>query len=356
MTARWRLSLALTGLVAVAGCAAAPAESATATAGATSTPSASALKASPAASAAPTPPAALSLIIEPGAGMGEIDALIASAHHSVDVTMYELEDTDAEQLLAGDAARGVEVRVILNREYTSSDNDAAFAYLEGHGVHVHWASSQYALTHQKTLVVDGTVCVIMTLNWTSRYYSDTRDVAVVDRNPADIAAIRATFDADYDGAPINPSSGADLVWSPTTSLADLLALINGAQRELYVENEEMDQYEITDALIAAARRGVNVEICMTTSSSWADAFNELVAAGVHVRVYSPDAALYIHAKVLVRDPGASDQEAFAGSQNFSTESLRYNRELGIMLRSSVLIGQLEAMVHGDFDGAAPWTG
>jgi phosphatidylserine/phosphatidylglycerophosphate/cardiolipin synthase-like enzyme len=75
-----------------------------------------------------------------------------------------------------------------------------------------------------------------------------------------------------------------------------------------------------------------------------------------VRVYSPDAALYIHAKVLVRDPGASDQEAFAGSQNFSTESLRYNRELGIMLRSSVLIGQLEAMVHGDFDGAAPWTG
>jgi phosphatidylserine/phosphatidylglycerophosphate/cardiolipin synthase-like enzyme len=352
MTARWRLRLALTGLVAVAGCAAAPAESATATARATSTPSASAHPASPRVPATP----ALSLIIEPGAGMGEIDALIASAHHTVDLTMYELEDTDAEQLLAGDAARGVEVRVILNRADTSSDNDAAFAYLEDHGVHVHWASSRYALTHQKTLVVDGTVSVIMTLNWTSRYYADTRDVAVVDRSPADIAAIQATFNADYAGAPINPPSGADLVWSPTTSLPDLLALINGAQRELSVENEEMDQYEITDALMAAARRGVNVEICMTYSSSWADAFNELVAAGAHVRVYSPDAALYIHAKVLVRDPGASDQEAFAGSQNFSTESLRYNRELGIMLRGSVLIGQLEAMVHGDFDGASPWTG
>jgi cardiolipin synthase A/B len=95
---------------------------------------------------------------------------------------------------------------------------------------------------------------------------------------------------------------------------------------------------------------------MTGSSSWASAFAELIAAGVHIRVYSPSAALYIHAKVLVRDPGASDQEAFAGSQNFSTESLRYNRELGIVLDGTALVKQLEAMIQRDFSGAIPWTG
>ena len=270
--------------------------------------------------------------------------------------MYELEDTEAEAALAGDAERGVDVRVILNSSYTRSDNNAAFAYLQAHSVHVHWAGSRYALTHQKTLVIDSSVSVVMTLNWTSRYYDDTRDVAVVDRTPADIAAIQATFNADYDGTAITPPSGADLVWSPTTSLTSLLGLIDGATRSLAIENEEMDSADITDALIAAARRGVNVEICMTNSSSWDSAFSELNDAGVHLRVYSPDAALYIHAKVLVRDPGSSDQEAFAGSQNFSTESLLYNRELGVVIRSGALIGQLESMIQGDYGGAAAWSG
>jgi cardiolipin synthase len=356
MTLQRRVLLMLVALVAIPGCGA-PRATATSTQ-APSSPSASASpsRATPRAPTQTAPPPALSLLIEPAAGMGEIYALIASARHTVDLTMYELEDTTAEAALAADAERGVDVRVILNSSYTRSDNDAAFAYLQAHAVHVRWASSRYALTHQKTLVIDTSVSVVMTLNWTSRYYDDTRDVALIDRSPPDIAAIQATFNADYDGAAVTPSPGADLVWSPTTSLPSLLGLIDGATRSLYVENEEMDNSDVTDALIAAARRGVNVDICMTNSSSWESAFRELTDAGVHLRVYSPDASLYIHAKVLVRDPGASDQEAFAGSQNFSTESLRYNRELGVVIRSSALIGQLESMVLGDYEGATAWSG
>jgi cardiolipin synthase len=357
MTSPRGAALTLIALAAIAGCGAAPAAIATTMpAAATPSPSASPARVTPRASAAVAPAPALSLLIEPAAGMGEIYALIASARHTIDLTMYELEDTQAEAALAAAAARGVDVRVILNSSYTRSENDAAAAYLQAYSVHVRWASSRYALTHQKTLVIDTTVSVVMTLNWTSRYYYDTRDVAVIDRSPADIEAIQATFNADYDGAAITPPSGADLVWSPTTSLSALLGVIDGTTRSLYVENEEMDNSDITDALVAAARRGVDVVVCMTNSSSWTSAFRELVDAGVHLRLYSPDAALYIHAKVLVRDPGSSDQEAFAGSQNFSTESLRYNRELGIMIRSSALIAQLAAMIKGDYDGASPWNG
>jgi cardiolipin synthase A/B len=344
--------IALISVVALAGCAAAaptPAPTATGMAASSAPPS-------PHTSAAPVLPSLLSTLLEPDAGIGVIYGVLGSARRAVDLVMYELEDTRAEQLLAGAAARGVDVKVMLNRAYIGSANDAAFAYLQGHGVHVRWAGSLYALTHQKTLLVDGLVGVIMSLNWTSRYYANTRDVAVIDRTPSDVAAMQATFNADFDGTRIDPASGADLVWSPTTSLPDLLALIQGATRELFVENEEMANPSITSALIDAARRGVNVQICMTDSSSWSSAFAELAAAGVHLRVYSPDAALYIHAKVLVRDPGASDQEAFSGSQNFSTESLRYNRELGIVLHSGTLVKELQAMIQRDFSGAAPWTG
>ena len=287
--------------------------------------------------------------------MSAIYALLSSARHSIALTMYELEDTNAEQLLAADAAHGVDVRVILDRAYIESENSAAYTYLLSHGVHVRWGTSLYSLTHQKTLTVDGSVSVIMTLNWTSRYYSDTRDVAVIDRTPSDIAAIESVFNADYSGARITPAAGADLVWSPTTSLPDLLQLINNAQHHLLVENEEMDNASITDALIAAARRGVVVDICMTNSSSWTTEFRELTSAGVHVRVYAASAALYIHAKVLVSDAGTSAQVAFVGSQNFSTESLRYNRELGILLRGATVVSQLATMITQDFNNAANWT-
>jgi phosphatidylserine/phosphatidylglycerophosphate/cardiolipin synthase-like enzyme len=44
-----------------------------------------------------------------------------------------------------------------------------------------------------------------------------------------------------------------------------------------------------------------------------------------------------------------------GSQNFSTESLEYNRELGILLSTGAVIEQLLAMFRGDVFGAAEWT-
>ncbi|HEY6471204.1 MAG TPA: phospholipase D-like domain-containing protein [Candidatus Dormibacteraeota bacterium] len=344
--------VALVALAAFAGCASAPAVAPT-TAPISSPTQPEATTASTA--VATTATAAQTLLIEPNQGMDAIYSLLASARHSVDLTMYELQDTHAEQLLAADATHGVDVRVILDRAYIKSENTAAYSYLLTHGVHVRWATSLYALTHQKTLTIDGVVSVVMTLNWTSRYYSDTRDVAVIDRTPSDIAAIASVFNADYDGTRITPAAGADLVWSPTTSSPDLLGLINGARHHLLVENEEMDNTSITDALIAAAHRGVVVDVCMTNSSDWSSAFRELTSAGVHVRVYAASAALYIHAKVLVSDAGTSAQLAFVGSQNFSTESLKYNRELGMTLRGSAMVGQLAAMIDRDFAGASNWT-
>jgi cardiolipin synthase A/B len=63
----------------------------------------------------------------------------------------------------------------------------------------------------------------------------------------------------------------------------------------------MDDPDVTNALESAARRGVDVDVVMTYSSSWPDAFDELTSNGVHVRTYSPDSSLYIHAKVVVAD-------------------------------------------------------
>jgi phosphatidylserine/phosphatidylglycerophosphate/cardiolipin synthase-like enzyme len=269
--------------------------------------------------------------------------------------MYELDDTTFEAALVADARRGVRVRVLLNGGYYGRggfpENNAATSYLRAHGVRVRASPGSFALTHQKTITIDDRTSLVMTLNLTSRYYSTSRDFAVVDTQPADVAAIERVFDADWGDRQVSPSAGTgDLLWSPGAQ-GELLSLIAGARTTLDIENEEMDDSAITSALCAAADRGVHVQVVMTYDDSWRDAFATLSACGVQVRTYAYDAPLYIHAKEIIVD----DREAFVGSQNFSPTSLDANRELGIVTASPQIVPELAETFAADYDGATPYT-
>jgi cardiolipin synthase len=299
----------------------------------------------------------LSLIVEPGES-GPIYTVLTSAKHSLDMTMYELADPVAEADLVADAAHGADVRVVLDRNREQEANTPAYDFLSAHGVKVHWAPTSYEATHEKAVVVDAgypdQTALIMTLNLTSRYYATTRDFAVVDHNPADVAAIASVFNADYAGHESAPTpSGTGLVWSPGSEPA-LLALIGSAHHTLAVENEEMANSQVVSALIAAARSGVVTHVIMTDDSAYGSNFSKLVAAGVDVHLY-PDtsSALYIHAKVIVADAGSATEKAFVGSENFSTASMGYNRELGIIVNSPAIVSELARVLGQDYDGAAP---
>jgi cardiolipin synthase A/B len=297
----------------------------------------------------------LQVLVEPKAGVGAIYKLITGAKSSVDLTMYELKDTTAENDLAADAKRGIDVRVILDQNLEKSRNTATYDFLAAHHVHVTWADAGTTY-HQKTLTVDGKTSVIMTLNMVSEDYAGTRDFAVIDTNHADIAAVVATFNADFAHRSVTPPDGADLVWSPTNSQSSILAVINGAKHTLSVENEEMDDPTITDALVAAAKRGVDVEVIMTAESEWDSAFSQLVSAGVHVRTYADsDNVIYIHAKAVVADAGRSDQQIFVGSENFSKASLGYNRELGLRTANKAVISVINATLAADYAGAKAYS-
>lgn len=242
-------------------------------------------------------------LTEPQAGMGPLYRLITGAHSSVDLTMYELADPTAEADLAADASRGVNVRVILDRHLEKAANTAAYEYLAAHRVHAQWAPSGTTY-HQKTLTVDGTTSVIMTFNLVARDYPGTRDFGVIDTNRADVAAIVATFNADFTGRPVVPPDGTDLVWSPSNAETSILSVIAAARHTLAVEDEEMDDPAVASALAAAARRGVQVTITMTADPSWDQAFTVLARVGAHIRLYADNSAtLYIHAKAIVADAG-----------------------------------------------------
>jgi cardiolipin synthase A/B len=296
----------------------------------------------------------LRVLSEPQAGLAAIYGLINGARSSIDLTMYELRDTTAENDLTAAAKRGVDVRVILDAHLEKSRNTATYGYLKAHKVHVTWAASGVTY-HQKTLTVDGKTSVIMTLNMVSADYAGTRDFAVIDTSRADVAAVIATFNADFAHKKTTPPDGADLVWSPTNSQAAILAVIAAARHTLAVENEEMGDPVITSALEAAAKRGVNVTITMTAQSEWDSAFSALAKAGAHVRTYKNSTkVLYIHAKAVVADAGKSDEQMFVGSENFSAASLRRNRELGIRTTNKPVIAAVGAVLAADYAGATPF--
>lgn len=303
---------------------------------------------------APTPsPGALSLLTEPEQGIEPIYGLLQAARRSIDLTMYELVDPQLVEILKTAAARGVAVRVVLDINREKAANKPAYDELTAHGVHVVWAAARYAATHEKAVVVDGGVAAVMSLNLTSRYYDDTRDFAVLDRQPTDVAAIERVFDADYTHAKTELPHGLDLVWSPGAE-ATLVELIREAHTSLLVENEEMALPAVTSALIDAAHRGVRVGVVMTNQPDWANDFDKLSRAGVVVRTYLPSAALYIHAKAIVADAGTAHQRVFVGSQNFSAASLQRNRELGLLTADPELAGAIAATITSDATGAAPW--
>jgi phosphatidylserine/phosphatidylglycerophosphate/cardiolipin synthase-like enzyme len=291
---------------------------------------------------------ALSLVTEPGDDYQSVDQLVSGARHSIDLTMYELADERFEGLLVAAHQRGVSVRVLLDHAYGGADvNQAAVARLSAAGVPVRWAPDTI-IFHQKTLTADDAVSAVMTGNLTARYYPSTRDFVVLDRDPAAVAAIESVFAEDWSGTLVTGGpTVAGLVWSPGSGPA-LVGLIGSAQRSIVVENEEMDSATIEAALEAASRRGVDVEVIMTTDSAWDGALAALADAGVRVATY-PDSssALYIHAKVIVVD-GVT---AFVGSQNFSASSLDDNRELGVITTDPTVVTPVSETLAQDLAGA-----
>lgn len=348
---RTRLPLVLCCTAALAtGCGAASSPSVTSTqstqTGSVIVTENSAREATPGASAS----GRLTLITEPRDGIAPVLSAIESARHEVDMVMYEDDDSQVNAALAADAHRGVSVRVLLNGGYYGQgfpENQPAYDYLKGHGVPVGWAPSYFALTHQKTLIVDGRA-YILTFNLTPQYYASSRDFGIIDTIPADDAAIEKTFNADWNGRRSPASPGADLVWSPGSQGA-LVALIGSASGWVDVYNEEMDSPAIETALARDARRGVNVRVTMTADPSWNGAFTQLTSAGVHVRTYAANAPLYIHAKMIL-----TPAEAFIGSQNFSADSMNDNRELGIITPDPTIRASLARTFNADYAQATSY--
>jgi cardiolipin synthase A/B len=306
-------------------------------------------------------PAQAKLYIQPRDGIKPILDAINSAKVSIRHVVYLFTDArqDVIDALVAAKARGVDVRIFLERTPNGSDNTKIFLALGAAGLNVRLtynAPQKFVYVHEKSFVIDDKTAIISTANTTGSSYSSNREYQVVLENPELVQEIAKVFDADWNGNDIDLKD-ASLVWSPSKSTVQgltkgnsrgkILDLINTATSSLLLEQEAMADEAAILALIAAQTRGVSVSLVGTprvaTDTYFVAGANRLLAVGVKIRWLQTNV---VHAKVILAD----DARAYIGSENMSANSLDSNRELGVILERAdapTAITQLKTQIEAD---------
>lgn len=293
----------------------------------------------------PSGPDTIQILVEPTDKAQALLTAIQGAKSSVHMTMYLMNDKRFIAALIAQKSAGRDVKVILNQTFPggAGTNQATFSQLQGAGVSVAWAPSTFTLTHQKTVLLDAAQAWIMTMNLETTS-SNNREFLAVDTQAADVAQAEAMFAADFANTTFTPAANGNLLVAPFNARDKLVALIQTAKTSVDIEGEELSDYKIVAALIAAKKAGRVVRVVLADNAptaSQANAVGQLKAESVPaVKVASP----YIHAKAIVVD-GA---RAYVGSMNFTTGSLQYNRELGIITTNAASAAAVGVAIAKDF--------
>jgi len=212
-----------------------------------------------------------------------------------------------------------------------------------------WSAPTFALTHAKTMVVDGGTAYIMTTNYTRAAFRSNREFVVVDRDSQDVRQVRDVFWADWRSQRLVPHDTRTPI-SPSTARLLLSRLVSSAMASIEVYAEEFQDPAMACLLAGQARRGRRVRVLLPAAAGSEAREGPLVAllahAGGRVRRMPPH-GLYIHAKAIVVD----SRIAFVGSENLSAASLDRNREVGLLLSDAVAVRRLLATFQTDWASA-----
>jgi cardiolipin synthase A/B len=291
------------------------------------------------------------LIVLPDDTAEAILAPINAARHSMNIRMFLFTDPSLINAVIAARRRGVKVRVMLNpaRRDGTSDNAATREMLKQEGVAVRDSSAEFAVTHQKSMVIDDKVGFIESLNWETRDLTVTRDYAVETTGKAEVAEMVRCFDADWDERPFEPAAGSELIWCPNNGRQRIADFIDSAKQTLWLQNERYQDMVIIERLVRAAKRGVHVRIMSRALHKLKDkklfegvsGLRIVHDVGARVRALKN---LKLHGKIMIAD----DERAIVGSINLSPGSFDDRRELAVETYSKHVVRRLVETAQHDW--------
>lgn len=292
------------------------------------------------------------LIVEPDEGTAPVVALIDAAKKSLRVKQFTLTDSAIMSALIRAHERGVDVRIMLNPHRSSGDraNDESFKALKHAGLKIDWSNPAFAVTHEKSIVIDDVTALIATFNLATKYFTETRDYGIVTDEPAQVAQVKACFEADWHRKPFEPDNDSGLLWSSNNSRHIMAWFIDTAKKELVIQHPKFVDATIVERIATARKRGVKVRLLCGGKhgiSDWdiLDTFASLRLLdrfGVKVRRQKH---LKLHAKLLIID----GERAQIGSMNIDRSAFDLRRELGVLVDGAHVIKGLRKVFEQDWD-------
>jgi len=282
-----------------------------------------------------------------------IDAL-DGAKRSVNIRMFLFTDPDMVQAVKAAQQRGVKVRVMLNpqRRDGSAENEETRKALSDNGVEVRDSSPAFALTHQKSMVIDGETGYVESLNWETRDLTETRDYAVVTTDALEVSEMLRCFEADWTQTEFKPDPASRLIWCPNNGRARIAAFIDSARQSLWLQNERYQDTVIVERLVRALARGVKLHIMARPPHNLKK--DKLIEGVGGLRIMRDVGAkvhrlkhLKLHGKMLLAD----EQRAIIGSINLAPGSFDERRELAIETDEPEVIERLRAVTSLDWQNS-----
>src|SRR5512134_3415563 len=286
-----------------------------------------------------------SLIIMPDEGARPLLDALAGARRSLRVKMFLFDDPALLAAVIAAQKRGVKVRVILNpaRRGGEPENEATRRKLASAGVEVLDANPEFAVTHEKSVVIDDALALVQSLNWETKNLTETRDYAVGTGHRHEVEEVVACFEADWHRKHFKPDPHAHLIWCPLNGRDRIAEFIDRARHTLFVQNERYQDQVIIERLVRAAARGVKIHLMARPPHTLKkDKLVEGVGGMVHKLKH-----LKLHAKMLLAD----DERAIVGSINFSPGSFDSRRELAIEVDDHHVVKALRKIAQHDWENS-----
>jgi len=299
---------------------------------------------------------ARSLIVLPDDSPTPLLEAIRASAVSLRIKMFVFSDPALLQAVISARRRGVQVRVILNRARRSGedDNSGARKILKQAGIDVKHGHPAFAVTHEKSMVIDDTTAVIQSCNWTTGNLTNTRDYAIRTTHGHDIADIVACFDADWRRRAFSPTRDAHVIWCPGPGRDRICRFIDNARHTLFVQNERYQDAVVIERLVRAARRGVKVHVLARPPhtldrSKLVEGVGGLrIMDDVGIKVHKLK-HLKLHGKLILADGVA----AIVGSINFAQGTFESRRELAIEVHDDDVVARLQKIAKHDWKHSHP---
>lgn len=284
------------------------------------------------------------LITEPEAGRQPLLSIIKQARSNLDLVMYGFTDEELLQALIEAKKHGKEVRILLQHFPYQAPEENLSVIQKFSAAHVQYTfnPSTFYFLHQKTLLIDKRLALIMTFNFTRPTFKNQRNFGLVVSDPTLVKEIQEVFEADWKNRKFSPNQ-PNLIWSPDNSRSKILKLIQGAKSSIQIYAQNLSDHQIIGALAKAACHNVVVQV-LTSAPLPRKKWNYLQNAGVQFRI---DNHNIIHAKAMIID----SEKAMLGSINFTRASIDMNRELSIITNESKIVAELLKIFQSDWEWA-----